>query len=170
MLREVNRFLIHMFLSTTSDFCDTGCQSGCTFSEPGAAASNVQTKIIGYWESWNTDHACGTMPAGSIPASMLTHLNVAFGYIDPSSYKITAMDGVDSSIYQNIGNVKAQNTNLKISIALGGWSFTDPGTYRSVFTTMVSSSSLRATFIENLLGFLDEYGYDGVGMYNFSLA
>lgn len=103
------------------------------------------------------------MPAGSIPVSMLTHLNVAFGYIDPSSYKIIAMDGVDSSIYQNIGNIKAQNTDLKISIALGGWTFNDPGIYQSVFTTMVASPSLRSTFISNLLGFLDEYGYDGVG-------
>ena len=103
------------------------------------------------------------MPVGSIPVSMLTHLNVAFGYVDPSSYKIVGMDGVDSEIYRNIGNVKAQNTNLKIIIALGGWTFTDPGTYRSVFTTMVASASLRSTFINNLLGFLEEYGYDGVG-------
>lgn len=106
------------------------------------------------------------MPAGSIPVSMLTHLNVAFGYIDPSSYKISAMDGISSDIYRNIGNVKAQNTNLKISIAIGGWTFTDPGAYRSVFTTMVSSPSLRSTFINNLLGFLEEYGYDGVGKCN----
>lgn len=145
-----------------------GCQSGCTFSEPSAAESNVQKKIIGYWESWNSEHACGTMPLGSIPVSMLTHLNVAFGYIEPSSYKIIAMDGVDASIYQSVGNLKAQNTNLKVSIALGGWTFTDEGSYRSVFTTMVASESLRATFINNLIGFLDEYGYDGVGKRIFS--
>ncbi len=101
---------------------------------------------------------------------MLTHLNVAFGYIEPGSYRVIPMEGVDPSIYQNIGNVKAQNTDLKISIALGGWSFTDPGTYQSVFTTMVASPSLRATFISNLLGFLDEYGYDGVGQYHLLLS
>lgn len=97
------------------------------------------------------------MPAGSIPVSMLTHLNIAFGYIDPSSYKVIAMNGFDASIYQN--------THLKISIALGGWSFTDPGAYQSVFTTMVAPLSLRATFISNLLEFLQKYGYNGVGTY-----
>ncbi|EON97103.1 putative bacteriodes thetaiotaomicron symbiotic protein [Phaeoacremonium minimum UCRPA7] len=92
---------------------------------------------------------------------MLTHLNVAFGYIT-SDFKITNMDGVSTTMYKNAAAVKSKNPNLKVLIALGGWSFSDPGNWQSVFPTMASTASNRATFINNLLGWLSEYGYDGV--------
>lgn len=149
------------FCGTTSEFCGDGCQSNCEQPKPSAAASDTQKKVIGYWEGWNMDHACGTMSIGQIPASMLTHLNVAFGYIS-HEFKITNMDDVSVDVYRNIGNLKAKNSDLKICIALGGWTFSDPGTWQDVFPTMVSTEANRATFITNLLGFLSEYGYDGV--------
>ncbi|KAL6910196.1 glycosyl hydrolases family 18 domain-containing protein [Trichoderma evansii] len=101
------------------------------------------------------------MAVGEIPVNSLTHLNVAFGYIS-NDFRITNMDGVSSDLYRNVGNLKARNPNLKIVISLGGWAFSDPGPWRSVFPTMTSSSANRAIFIRNLLGFLSEYGYDGV--------
>ncbi|KAM3426153.1 hypothetical protein NHJ13734_009626 [Beauveria thailandica] len=149
------------FCGTTSEFCGTGCQSHCDQPKPSLSPSNVQKRVIGYWEAWNHQHACGTMSIGEIPVSYLTHLNVAFGYID-SSFRITNMDGLSSDIYRDIGQVKLRNPGLKIMIALGGWTFSDPGPWQSVFPTMVSSQSNRATFIKNLLGFFSEYGYDGV--------
>ncbi|KAI8659036.1 Chitinase [Fusarium keratoplasticum] len=72
------------------------------------------------------------------------------------------MDGIDPAIYKNIGNVKARNPNLKIVIALGGWTFSDPGPWQDKFPSLASTKENRATFINNLLGFLSEYGYDGV--------
>ncbi|KAF7557956.1 hypothetical protein G7Z17_g343 [Cylindrodendrum hubeiense] len=72
------------------------------------------------------------------------------------------MDGISSEMYKNIGNIKSRNPDLKILIALGGWTFSDPGTWQSVFPDVVSSQVNRDTFIQNLLGFLSEYGYDGV--------
>ncbi|KAK4069890.1 CAZyme family GH18 [Trichoderma aggressivum f. europaeum] len=101
------------------------------------------------------------MDVGEIPVTYLTHLNVAFGYIS-QDLKITNMDGVPSEVYRNVGNLKARNPSLKIIISLGGWSFSDPGPWRSVFPTLAASPSNRSTFIQNLLGFLSEYGYDGV--------
>jgi chitinase len=149
------------FCGTTTDFCGTGCQSNCNQPKPSAAETNTQKRIVGYWEAWNTQHACGTMSPGEIPVNLLTHLNVAFGYIN-SAFQVTNMDGLSTDIYKNVGNVKSRNPSLKLIIALGGWSFTDPGQWRSVFPTLVSSEANRATFITNLLGFLSEYGYDGV--------
>lgn len=107
-------------------------------------------------------HPCGNMNIGQIPVNMLTHLNVAFAYIS-QDFAITNMDGVSLETYRNIGNLKSRNPNLKIVISLGGWAFSDPGSWRNVFPTMVSSKENRAAFIQNLLGFLSEYGYDGVG-------
>jgi len=96
------------------------------------------------------------MTPGEIPANMLTHLNVAFAYIT-TDYDLTNMDGIPSEIYQNIGNVKSKNPDIKIVISVGGWAFT-----QSIFSDMVSTSGNRATFIQNALNWLGEYGYDGI--------
>ncbi|CAG8071629.1 unnamed protein product [Penicillium olsonii] len=155
------------FCGTTSEFCeqkdekDKGCQSHCEQPKPSVKTSNVQERVIGYWEAWNMDHACGTMEPGEIPVQMLSHLIISFGYIT-QEYKITNMDGVSPDLYKIVGDLKQRNPKLKIMIALGGWTFNDPGAWQSVFPTMVSSEANRKTFIDNLLGFLSEYGYDGV--------
>ncbi|KAF5244294.1 hypothetical protein FANTH_7804 [Fusarium anthophilum] len=149
------------FCGTTSEFCGKSCQSNCAQPKPKSSPSNVRKRVVGYWEAWNDQHACGTMGVGEIPVNYLTHLIVSFGYID-SNFRITNMDGLSSDVYRSVGEIKAQNPGLKIMIALGGWTFNDPGPWQSVFPTMVSSQANRATFIKNLLGFLSEYGYDGV--------
>ncbi|KAJ5629564.1 hypothetical protein N7528_003221 [Penicillium herquei] len=149
------------FCGTTSDFCKDGCQSNCAQPKPSSGGSNSQKRVVGYWEAWNSQHACGAMGVGQIPVDLLTHLNIAFGYIS-QEFEVTNMDGLSSNVYKNVGNLKARNPSLKIMIALGGWSFSDPGPWQNVFPDMVSSETNRATFIRNLLGFLSEYGYDGV--------
>lgn len=150
------------FCGTTSEFCGKSCQSNCAQPKPKSSPTNVRKRVVGYWEAWNDQHACGKMSVGEIPVNYLTHLIVSFGYID-SNFRIANMDGLSSDVYRNVGEIKAQNPGLKIMIALGGWTFNDPGPWQSVFPTMVSSQANRATFIKNLLGFLSEYGYDGVG-------
>ncbi|EHK22022.1 glycoside hydrolase family 18 protein [Trichoderma virens Gv29-8] len=149
------------FCGTTADFCGKGCQSNCEQPKPSGPATDVQQRVIGYWEAWNSQHLCGTMTVGEIPVNYLTHLNIAFGYIS-SDFRITNMDGVSSDLYRNVGNLKARNPSLKIVISLGGWAFSDPGPWRAIFPTITSSAANRAIFIQNLLGFLSEYGYDGV--------
>jgi chitinase len=149
------------FCGTTTEFCGDGCQSNCNQPKPNPPPSNPQQRVIGYWEGWSTQRSCGTMSAGEIPVNALTHLNIAFGYIN-SAFQVTNMDGLDSDVYKQVGNLKARNPSLKIMIALGGWTFSDPGPWQSVFPTLVSSAANRATFIRNLIGFMSEYGYDGV--------
>ncbi|KAH6867367.1 hypothetical protein B0T10DRAFT_572385 [Thelonectria olida] len=139
----------HGFCGTTAGFCNNGCQSNCDSPKPNAAPSNPQKVVIGYWETWNMVKPCGIMGPGEIPVELLTHLFVSFGYIN--------------SNLQTIGNVKSRNPNLKIVIALGGWTFSDPGPWQDKFPSLASTKENRATFINNLLGFLSEYGYDGVG-------
>lgn len=152
------------FCGTTTDFCTGGCQSNCEQPKPNGAPSDVQKRVIGYWETWNMQKPCGTMGPGEIPVHLLTHLFVSFGYIN-DAFQVTNMDGIDPGLYKSIGNVKARNPSLKIVIALGGWIFSDPGPWQKVFPVMASTNENRAVFIRNLIGFLSEYGYDGVGNY-----
>lgn len=151
------------FCGTTSEFCSDGCQSNCETPDPSGGPSDSQKRIIGYWEAWNVKQKpCGTMDIGEIPVHLLTHLIVAFGFISPDDFKVTNMDGVDTEVYRDAGNVKLRNPDIKIMIALGGWTFSDPGPWQSVFPDLTSTKEKRGTFIKNLLGFLKEYGYDGV--------
>lgn len=104
------------FCGTTTEFCSDGCQSNCDQPKPGGGGGDVQQRIVGYWEAWNGDHPCGRMNPTEIPVHMLTHLNVAFGYIS-TDYRITNMDGIPTRIYRNVVDVKARNPNLKVSLA-----------------------------------------------------
>ncbi|KZF20786.1 glycoside hydrolase family 18 protein [Xylona heveae TC161] len=72
------------------------------------------------------------------------------------------MDGVSPSVFNSIPNLKQRNGDLKALISVGGWSFNNPGTWQGVFSSLVSTESNRAKFIQNLLGFLSQYGFDGV--------
>lgn len=82
------------------------------------------------------------MGVGQIPVNILTHLNIAFAYIN-NNYQVTNMDGfmLGSNVYKIVGDLKARNPSLKIMIAIGGWTFSDPGTWQSVFPTMVSTQA-----------------------------
>jgi chitinase len=150
------------FCGTTEEFCKDGCQSNCEQPAPDGSPSNTQERVIGYWEAWNSDRPCGRQSIGEIPVEYLTHLYVSFAYIS-TDFKITNMDDIATSVYRDVGAVKQRNPNVKLVIALGGWTFSDPGPWQDVFPTMVSTKENRATFIKNLLGFLSYYGYDGVG-------
>lgn len=98
-----------------------------------------------------------------IPVGGLTHLHFAFGYITPGDFNVAPMDGLQSSLFSDLTDLKQKNNGLKTIVALGGWTFTDSGTAtQPVFSNIVSSASNRAKFITNLLSFLREYAFDGV--------
>jgi chitinase len=94
----------------------------------------------------------------------LTHLNYAFAYIDPTSFKITTMDAATPArTFEDVAGLKLSNPNLQIFVSLGGWTFSDNGTAtQPVFGNIARSSANRQKFADNLLQFLDTYGYDGV--------
>ncbi|KAM0257910.1 hypothetical protein ACHAPA_011512 [Fusarium lateritium] len=72
------------------------------------------------------------------------------------------MPHVKSGLLTQVAGLKDKNPNLSIMIALGGWTHNNPGKYQTVFSDMVSNLPNRQRFIKNLLGFLSQYGFDGV--------
>ncbi|KAF7596873.1 hypothetical protein BBP40_011918 [Aspergillus hancockii] len=135
-----------------------------TTQPPSGGSNNTSSgKVVaGYWGGWNMARPCGTMKPEEIPAESLTHLIFSFGFVAPNTYEIQPMPDTDPALFTQVTNVKKKNPNLKVLIALGGWSHTDPGPYQAVFTTMVSTPENRQKFIKNLLTFLPQYGFDGV--------
>lgn len=98
-----------------------------------------------------------------LPIDSLTHINVAFGYIDPGTLTIYPIPGADISIFQQITNLKQTAPGLKIWLSLGGWDFSDNDTTtQPVFGDIASSTDATNTFIDNLVSFMTEWAFDGV--------
>lgn len=97
-----------------------------------------------------------------IPVGGLTHLYFSFGYITPGDFQVAPMDAQSPDLFNDVTSLKSKNSGLKVIVALGGWTFNDPGVTQAVYSNMVSTQANRATFILNLLSFFREYAFDGV--------
>ncbi|KAK4200452.1 killer toxin subunits alpha/beta [Triangularia verruculosa] len=159
------------FCGMEADFCakgkgddkdgPTGCQSNC--DQPGPKdKSGGQDKVIGYYEAWRHDSVCQGMGFDQIPVKSLTHLYFSFGYITPGDFSVAGMDGLPFRLFSDFTNVKQKNPALKTVIAIGGWTYNDPGPTQKVFSNMVSTQANRAKFIKNLFAFMRQYAFDGV--------
>lgn len=147
------------YCGTTTDFCGTS-----TVAEPVCSGTSAEAITIGYYEGWNLERSCDTMPPSSIPVGGYTHIFFAFLYIDPDLYTITPMEASQQDLYAEVVALKKRKPGLKVWISIGGWSFNDPGTTAGTFSEIAASTSKQATFFASLLSFLDSYGFDGVDL------
>ncbi|KAI3006398.1 CAZyme family GH18 [Aspergillus niger] len=147
------------FCGTTKDFCgDTAV------AEPVCDGTSATKKTIAYYEGWNSERACDTMPPENIPIGGYTHINFAFLYIDPDLYTITPMETSQQDLYSRVTALKKRKNDLEVWISIGGWAFNDPGSTANTFSELAASKSKQSTFFESLLSFLDKYGFDGVDL------
>ncbi|KAK7923665.1 hypothetical protein PG985_007736 [Apiospora marii] len=168
------------YCGVTEQFCDAKCQSNC--AQPpstGLNTGNVTNIVIGwltyawmeydsYYESWAPYKrgACTThpRPPSWIRKDSITHLNVAFGYIQPSTFQVSP-DLSSEEILLEIMDLKQDAPGLKIYISLGGWTYSDNDTdTQPVWGDLASSSQKRQQFIGNLANFMVHYGFDGVDL------
>lgn len=104
------------------------------------------------------------MAPTDLPLSEMTHLNYAFAYIDPDSYEVVTMDSkTPESLFKLTVDAKRYNANLKVFVSIGGWTFSDNGTATQPLLSEISSTSgNRQKFADNVISFLDHYGFDGL--------
>lgn len=108
---------------------------------------------------------CAGMDPNQIPVQVLTHLNFAFAFVKPGTYEVVPMPGGDPKAFQQITDLKRKNGALMVGVSIGGWTFNDNGTdTQKVFSDIVSTSAKRATFIANVMKFIDHYGFDAVDL------
>ncbi|KAI1776334.1 family 18 glycosyl hydrolase [Hypoxylon cercidicola] len=156
------------FCGMTDEFCqvtddeETSCQSNCDQPGSGKTGGDVRKRVVGYYEAWVNDRACNGMSIDQIPVGALTHLMFSFGYITPGDFQVVPMDDLDPSLFNKMAALKRKNKALKVMVALGGWTFNDPGPTQQVFHDVASSKANRSKFITNLLSFLRQYAFDGV--------
>ncbi|KAK3299587.1 chitinase [Chaetomium fimeti] len=147
------------FCGTTEDFC--GDNKVKAPSCPDGTSAN--SKLIGYYEGWSTTKACNGMNPESLLFTAYTHLNYAFAFIDPNTYKIANMQDSDEKYMPRLTALKNYNPGLEVWIAVGGWSMNDPDQpTKRTFSELAASTAHQDVFFASLLSFMDKYGFDGV--------
>jgi len=98
-----------------------------------------------------------------MPLKELTHLNYAFAFIDPDTYELTTMDDeTPEELWKLTVDTKKYNPMLKVYVAVGGWTFSDNGTVtQPLFSEISSTEANRQKFSDNVVRFLNKYGFDG---------
>ena len=159
------------FCGTTEKFCDAKCQSNCGTPTPpaGRDTEGVRRRVIGYYETWSTTRKCHTMAPKGIPVDGLTHVNFAFAYIEPGTYKVTTMDGnTPANLFRDVVDVasmKSGNSGFQVFVSIGDWTFSDPGTpTQPLFGEIAADATKRQTFADNVVAFMELYGFDGVDL------
>ncbi|KAK5994507.1 Killer toxin subunits alpha/beta-like protein [Cladobotryum mycophilum] len=74
-------------------------------------------------------------------------------------FQMMAMHESDIPLYGEFTALK--RNGLQTWIAIGGWSFNDPGPTQTAFSDMASDPKNRVTFINSLLSFMETYGFQG---------
>ncbi|KAK5658413.1 hypothetical protein OQA88_2390 [Cercophora sp. LCS_1] len=155
------------FCGTTQDFCTGGCQSNCVLNPQPASGSpknQALSKVIGYYESWSYQSSCNRKSPSDMPLNELTHLNYAFAFIEPVTFELTTMDDkTPESLFKLTTDTKKYNPNLKVYIAIGGWTFSDNDTVtQPLFSEISSTEANRQKFADNCVKFCNLWGFDGI--------
>lgn len=114
---------------------------------------------IGYYQSWAIWRPadCNPFQADTIDVSGngYTHLIYSFAGIN-ANYAIEPWGGDtygEVPQYQRFNSLKESHPNLKTLIAVGGWTFNDPGPTQTRFSQLSASSVHRQTFAASVVTF-----------------
>lgn len=155
------------YCGSSEEFCGEGCQSMCNLhpTPPGSPLRGIsRNRVIGYYQSWADRSLCHQVSPTDLPLHDLTHLNYAFASISPHTFEIVTMDSMTPGyLFQATVGTKIHNPNLQVFVAIGGWTFSDNGTAtQTIFSQIASNQVNRQKFADNVVKFLNHYGFDGL--------
>jgi chitinase len=102
------------------------------------------------------------MQPKDIPLGYYTHINFAFGLIDPNSFNVVPMEASMVPLFDQVTILKQQQVGLQTWISIGGWSFNDPGSTQKTFSNLAGSASAQSNFFNSLISFMKRHEFDGV--------
>ncbi|CAN9352610.1 unnamed protein product [Alternaria alternata] len=144
---------------TTEDFCGDK-----KVDHKVCSKNNGNARIVGYYEGWAPNRPCNVFWPEDIPIGLYTHINFAFATIDPKTFKVAPSSKTDVDLYKRLMLHKQKDPGLKVFIAIGGWTFNDPGPTATTFSDLAASVPRQKTFIDSLLSFMSTYGFDGLDL------
>ncbi|CAG8171739.1 unnamed protein product [Penicillium salamii] len=146
------------FCGTTSEFCGKK-----KVKRPSCdKSSHTLQRVVGYYETWSTRRRCKQFWPEKIPLGVYTHINVAFAVIDPETFTVRPSLTADLELYKRVARLKKDDSDLKVFIAIGGWSYNDPGPTSTTFSDLAASESNQDKFFDSLTKFMVKYDFDGV--------
>ncbi|OKP10021.1 Endochitinase [Penicillium subrubescens] len=121
-------------------------------------------RVVGYYEAWSVRRPCNKFWPEQIPLGIYTHINFAFATIDPETFEVRPDRTTDLKVLSRVTALKRQDPDLKVMIALGGWTFSDPGPTQMVFSDIARSTENQKKFFASITKFLSTYDLDGVDL------
>lgn len=91
---------------------------------------------------------------------LCTVINYAFLRINFGTFEVETTMKNDAEIIARLNELKKQNPDLKIVIAVGGWNHEK----KPRFSNMVFTKETRKTFIDSVINFLVKHNLDGVSL------
>jgi chitinase len=144
--------------------CQAGFSSCQKYPSPSCGGTSASSgRRVGYYQGWNVrELICDIVRPAQINTKGLTHLFFSFVFLDPTTFSIMPMNTVDPPLYREF--TKLATNGLQTWVAIGGWSFSDPGAPHTAWSDMCATSGGRAAFIKSLIAFMDEYGFQGADL------
>lgn len=93
-----------------------------------------------------------------------THIIFAFAAIDPETFEVRPDVTRDLDLLMRVTQLKTLDPDLKVLIALGGWTFNDPGPTQTTFSDIARSKTNQQKFFKSLISFLSTHNLDGVDL------
>ncbi|KAG9495650.1 hypothetical protein J7337_012204 [Fusarium musae] len=149
----------HGYCGTTKDFCGSK-----KVKKPSCSKTGDVSRVIGYFEGWAKARPCEAFSPEQIPIGLYTHINFAFATIDPKTFEIKPDKESDIRMYKRLTDLKRRDPELKVYIAVGGWTFNDPGPTASTFSDLAASLPRQRAFMKSLVSFMSTYGFDGLDL------
>ncbi|WNG42741.1 chitinase [Archangium minus] len=135
---------------TTLAACSGASDTPSGFEDPTATTEGrvSSTRVVGYFPTWRGD-------VNTIQYDKLTHINYAF-VLPTAQGGLTGVSSGDARLRSLVNAAHARG--VKVLIAVGGWMDGND----APFEQLAANASTRATFINNLVTFVEQAGLDGV--------
>ncbi|XP_067671501.1 chitinase-like protein 4 [Haliotis asinina] len=117
-------------------------------------------KRVCYYTSWSQYRPAGaTFLPGNIDSDLCTHIIYSFYLFNEGSWDLRPDELNAGSLLSGLTALRSSNNELKIMIAVGGFSFGS-----TPFSNMVTTRANRAAFISSVLSTLSRYSLDGLDL------
>ncbi|XP_045032760.1 probable chitinase 10 isoform X2 [Daphnia magna] len=130
----------------------------------GSGNADKGYKIVCYFTNWAQYRPkTGKYLPEDIDPHLCTHIIYAFGWLKKG--KLSSLEANDETVdgkiglYERMMALKNTNPDLKVLLALGGWTF---GTAK--FKEMSATRYARQTFVFSAIPFLRQHGFDGLDL------
>ncbi|ELT96742.1 hypothetical protein CAPTEDRAFT_109221, partial [Capitella teleta] len=122
------------------------------------AENGDSKKVVCYFTNWS-QYRSGewSFKAKDINAHLCTHIIIAFARLDWQNLDIQPLEWNDEATYAVFRELKVENPELKVLVAVGGWNV---GSW--TFSQLTATETSRRIFAENVVQFLNKEGLDGL--------